>query len=419
MNVLVIGSGGREHAICQRLARSPHLSRLFILPGNAGTAALGTNVPGDVTDIKLALAVARRESIDLTIIGPEDPLSAGMADAFIEAGLRAFGPTAAAARLESDKAFAKRIMRQRAVPTAEARVFDDFEQAREYIATRDEAIVVKAAGLAKGKGVIMCPDPSDGLIAAEQIMIDRIFGAAGDRILVEECLKGREASVLAIVDGHTMFILEPAQDYKRAHDNDEGPNTGGMGSFCPTPTIDEDTMHEIQAKIFVPTLDALVREKIHYRGVLYAGLMLTLNGPKVLEYNCRFGDPEIQAILPRLQSDLLELLDLTVAGKLEQADVRWDPRHALCVVMASGGYPDSYRKDLPISGLPDDAGRDDLAVFHAGTRLEGGQVLTAGGRVLGVTALGETLADARVKAYEAVEQIHFEDAYYRRDLGRV
>jgi len=417
MNVLVIGSGGREHALCHRLARSPHLRRLFVLPGNAGTAALGTNVPGDPLDIKAALAVAQRESIDLTIVGPEDPLAAGLVDAFDAAGLRVFGPSAAAARLEADKAFAKQVMRQGAVPTAESRVFGNFDLARQYIASREAGLVVKAAGLAKGKGVIVCDEPAEAILAAEKMLVERSFGDAGARIVVEERLSGREASVLAIVDGHTMYVLEPAQDYKRHGENDSGPNTGGMGSFCPTPTVDEQTMREIERQILVPTLDGLVREGIRYTGVLYAGLMLTVTGPKVLEFNCRFGDPETQAILMRMKSDLLELLDLATRSKLDQATVEWDERAALCVVMASGGYPEKYRHGLPIHGLPDEAGRDDLAVFHAGTKLVDGQVVTAGGRVLGVTALGDTLAEARRSAYEVVEGIQCEGADDRRDLG--
>lgn len=418
MNVLVIGSGGREHAICRALARSPQLSRLFILPGNGGTAALGTNIPGDVLDIGLALEVARRESIDLTIVGPEAPLADGIVDAFEGAGLRIFGPNAAAARLESDKAFAKQLMRQHAVPTAEARVFSDYEHARTFIATRDEPVVVKAAGLAQGKGVIVCHDPADAIVAAERMLVERAFGEAGAQIVVEERLEGHEVSLLSIVDGHTLYVLEPAQDHKRLLDGNQGPNTGGMGAFSPTAALTPDLMQEIQRQILVPVLDGLVREGIHYRGVLYAGLMLTTGGPKVLEFNCRFGDPETQVILPRLESDLLELLDATVGGRLEHADVRWSEEHALCVVMASAGYPGPYEKGLPISGLPDDAGRDDLAVFHAGTALEGDTLVTAGGRVLGVTALGPTLTDVRQKAYDVVESIHFDGAVYRRDLGR-
>jgi len=415
MRVLVIGSGGREHALCHALARSPALEKLFILPGNAGTARLGTNVPGDPQDIALVLEVARREAIDLTVVGPEDPLAAGIVDAFRQAGLRIFGPTAAAARLESDKAFAKQLMRQYAVPTADARIFTDFELARQYIASRDEPVVVKAAGLAKGKGVIVCTDPSDGILAAEKMLVQRAFGDAGRCIVVEERLLGREASLLAIVSGHTAVLLEPAQDHKRLCDNDEGPNTGGMGAFCPTPLVDERVIRQVEAQILVPMLDALVREELHYCGVLYLGLMLTAAGPKVLEFNCRFGDPEAQVILMRMRSDLLGLLDAAVAGRLEQAELSWDPRSALCVVLASRGYPEKYATGLPISGLPEDT--DDLVVFHAGTRQEGDRVVTAGGRVLGVTALGTTLAEARQRAYQAVERIHFDGAHYRRDLG--
>jgi len=415
MNVLVIGSGGREHAICHALARSRELERLFALPGNAGTARLGTNIPGDAGDIRLALEVARREAIGLTVVGPEDPLAAGIADAFREAGFRIFGPTAAGARLEADKAFAKQLMRQYTIPTAEARIFTDFRLARQYIATRDEPVVVKAAGLAKGKGVIVCDDPADAILAAEDMLVKHKFGSAGDTIVVEERLLGREASLLAVVNGHTAFLLEPAQDHKRLRDGDQGPNTGGMGAFCPTPLIDSETLRQIQSQIVVPTLDALVREGIPYCGVLYFGLMLTAAGPRVLEFNCRFGDPETQAILIRLRSDLLELLNAAVDGRLESAEVQWDARHALCVVLASAGYPDRYATGLPIAGLPPDA--DDLVVYHAGTRWEGERLVTSGGRVLGVTALGATLGEARSRAYSAVEQIRFDGMQYRTDLG--
>ena len=415
MNVLVIGSGGREHAICHALARSAELDRLFILPGNAGTAALGTNIPGDAGDVDRALSVARREQIDLTIVGPEDPLAGGIVDAFERAGLRIFGPRAAAARLESDKAYAKQLMRQHAIPTAEARIFTEFDLARQYIASRDEPVVVKAAGLAKGKGVIVCDDPADAILAAENILVKRQFGDAGTSIVVEERLLGREASLLAIVDGHVAVLLEPAQDHKRLGDHDTGPNTGGMGAFSPTPTIDERVTAQVESQILVPVLDAMIRQDTPYRGVLYIGLMLTAAGPKVLEFNCRFGDPETQAILLRLRSDLLALLHAAVTGRLENAAIEWDPRPALCVVMASGGYPEKYPSGLPITGLPEDT--DDLVVFHAGTRRDGDRLVTAGGRVLGVTGLGETLAAARQRVYDAVRGIHFEGAHYRTDLG--
>jgi len=417
MNVLVIGSGGREHAICRSLARSPRLDNLFILPGNAGTETLGANIPGKPTDIEAALSVARRENVGLTVVGPEDPLAAGISDAFQKAGLRVFGPTAAAAQLEADKAWAKQLMRSHAVPTAEARVFENYSLARRYISTRDAPLVVKAAGLAKGKGAIVCDDPSDAIIAAEKMLKQRVFGDAGAKIVVEERLEGQEVSLMAIVDGRTICLLEPAQDHKRLLDNDEGPNTGGMGAFSPTATIDAATHRLIETQVFVPTIDALVRENIPFCGVLYAGLMLTPAGPKVLEFNCRFGDPESQAQLPRLKTDLLDILEAAVEGRLDQIDLDWDERHALCAVMASGGYPEKYATGLPITGLPDDADRDDLAVFHAGTKREDGKIVTSGGRVLGVTGLGETLAEARRKTYEAVEQIHFEGAHYRKDLG--
>lgn len=416
MDVLVIGSGGREHALCHALRRSRRLGRLFILPGNPGTAALGTNVRGDVSDIARALEIARREKIDLTIVGPEDPLAGGLVDAFEAAGHRIFGPCKAAAELESNKAFAKQLMRQYAVPTAEARIFDDFELAQQYIASRDDAVVIKAAGLAKGKGVVVCEDPSDGLIAAEKMLVHGQFGAAGRQIVVEERLLGREASLLAIVDGHTSYLLETAQDHKRLRDGDAGPNTGGMGAFSPSPVLTDALVQQVQSQILVPVLDGLVRQEMPYRGVLYIGLMVTSAGPKVLEFNCRFGDPETQVILPRLKSDLLDLLEAAVTGQLEQVEVRWDPRPALCVVMASAGYPDVSTPAVPIRGIPEPT--DDVIVFHAGTAKRGSELVTAGGRVLGVTALGETLSAAHTRVYETVARIQFDGAQFRTDIGQ-
>lgn len=417
MRVLVIGSGGREHALCDAISRSPLLKQLFILPGNPGTARLGTNIPGDPNDIAFALEVARKEEIDLTIVGPEDPLANGIVDAFEEAGHRIFGPNKAAAQLESDKAFAKQMMRQHAIPTAEAKTFTDFERAKEYIATRDEALVVKAAGLAKGKGAIVCDDPAEGIGWAEKMLVDRIFGEAGATIVVEERLHGREASVLALVDSRTIYILEPCQDHKRLLDADAGPNTGGMGAYCPTDALDEELMTQIEEHVFVPLLDALIRNEIFFRGVLYAGLMLTPAGPKVLEFNCRFGDPETQPLMLRLKSDLLETLDLCTRGCLDEATIDWDDRASLCVVLASGGYPEKYETGKVISGLDAADGRDDARIYHAGTRATGNDIVTSGGRVLGVTALGETLAAARDNAYGLVEKVQFEGMQFRRDLG--
>lgn len=440
MNVLVLGGGGREHAICRAVSRSRKLKKLFILPGNAGTDQLGVNVPGDPADVSLVRDVMRRESIDLTIVGPEEPLAAGVADALRQAGGRVFGPSAAAARLESDKALAKQIMRQHAVPTADARVFDDYDLAAQYISSREEGLVIKAAGLCKGKGVVVCADPPEALIAAERILVGRAFGDAGRTIVVEERLEGPEVSVMAIVDvraegdpairslstvldreapvrGRTIYMLETAQDHKRLLDGDRGPNTGGMGAFSPSRRVDDELLRQIEQQVFVPTLDALVREQIDYCGVLYAGLMLTAAGPKVLEFNCRLGDPEAQALLLRLRSDFLDVLDAAVAGRLDECTLDWDARPSVCVVMASEGYPDKVRAGVPIYGLPDDREAADWAVFHAGTARHGEQVVTAGGRVLGVCALGDTMEAAQRLAYERVASIRFEGAQYRRDIG--
>ncbi|MFN0137841.1 MAG: phosphoribosylamine--glycine ligase [Phycisphaerae bacterium] len=417
MNILLLGSGGREHAISRALARSPRLKKLLVMPGNAGTEMLATNILGDPCDVAHVVAVAKREVIDIVIVGPEDPLAAGVADALEAANIRVFGPRAAAAKLESDKAYAKELMRKQAIPTAEGRIFNDYNLACEYISTRDEALVVKAAGLAKGKGVIVCSEPSEALLAAERIMVQRVFGSAGDTIVVEERLTGREVSLMAIVDGSTIYLLETAQDYKRLRDGDEGPNTGGMGTFSPAPPLDDAVLRHIQTQIFVPIIDAMLRDGIHYRGVLYAGLMLTHAGPKVLEFNCRFGDPETQVLMMRLQSDAVDLFDAATSGKLDQYEMRWDPRAAVCIVAAAEGYPDKVRTGDWINGLPYATVHADHAVFHAGTKRIVTKMQTAGGRVLGITALGETRAAARERAYEIVSRIQFEGMQMRRDIG--
>jgi len=417
MDVLLIGSGGREHAIAWKLRQSKMLGKLYIAPGNAGTAQCGQNVAIKDSDVPALVDFARQKRVGLVVVGPEDPLAAGVVDALEAAGIKAFGPSRAAAQLEADKAFAKQMMRSCAVSTAEARIFDRFSDAKAYIASRDEAVVVKAAGLAKGKGVIVCDDPADAILAAEKIMVDKIFGSAGDRIIVEDKLLGEEASILAFVDGRNIYLMEASQDHKPVGDGDTGPNTGGMGAYSPTPIITDDMMNRIGREILVPIVDAMNRNETLYKGVLYAGLMITSGGPRVLEFNVRLGDPETQPILMRLKSDLLEVCLAVCDGKLEDVFLKWDPRPAVCVVMASGGYPGDYEKGKVIHGLKEAGALPDAMVFHAGTEQKNGDVVTSGGRVLSVTALGADVAQAKARAYEAVECIHFEGAYYRHDIA--
>ena len=417
MDVLLIGGGGREHAIAWKLRQSKELGKLYIAPGNAGTAQCGENVAIKDNDIPALVAFAKEKRVGLVVVGPEEPLANGAVDAMEAAGIKAFGPNAAAAQLEADKAFSKQLMRSGAISTAEGRVFDRFSDAKAYIASRDEPVVIKAAGLAKGKGVIVCDDPAQGILAAERVMVDRIFGAAGARVVVEDKLLGEEASILAFVDGHSIYVMESAQDHKPIGDGDTGPNTGGMGAYCPAPIITDDMMVRITREIFVPTVDAMNRNGTPFKGILYAGLMMTSGGPRVLEFNVRFGDPETQPILMRLKSDLLEVFLAVCDGRLEEAFLKWDPRPAVCVVMASGGYPDDYEKGKMITGLKEAEELGDVVVFHAGTQPRNGDIVTNGGRVLGVTALGTNIAAAKARAYEAVGRIHFDGAYYRRDIA--
>ncbi|UCD28896.1 MAG: phosphoribosylamine--glycine ligase [Planctomycetota bacterium] len=417
MKVLLIGSGGREHVLAWKIKQSPKVDRLFCAPGNAGTAEISENVDLKDTDLTGIVQFAKNEKIDLVVVGPEDPLALGLIDELNTAGIRAFGPDKAAARLEGDKAFAKEMMRHRSVPTADVRIFTKYRDAKAYIASRDVGIVVKAAGLAKGKGAIVCEDPADALIALERIMVKREFGSAGNTVLVEEKLTGPEVSVLALVDENTIYVLENAQDHKPIGEGDTGLNTGGMGAYCPTDLLDDKLLTQIESEILVPIVDALRLEGIKYKGVLYAGLMLTSGGPKVLEFNCRFGDPEAQPILMRLKNDIIDVFDALIDNKLDSITLQWDPRASICVVMASGGYPGSYEKGKTIAGLNQANAMDGVVVFHAGTKHTNGQVITNGGRVLGVTALGETLQDAADLCYQAVDKIKFDGAYYRRDIG--
>ncbi|MEA3224587.1 MAG: phosphoribosylamine--glycine ligase [Planctomycetota bacterium] len=417
MNVLLIGSGGREHALAWKLVQSKNLSKLYIAPGNPGTAQCGENVPIDSNDTAELLEFARQNDVGLVVVGPEDPLAAGLVDKFESAGIKAFGPSGKAAQLEADKAFAKQLMRSSSVSTAEGRSFDRYEEAKAYIATRDEPVVIKAAGLAKGKGVFVCDDPSDGILAAEKVMCDKIFGPAGDIVIVEDKLLGEEASILAFVDGRNIYVMESSQDHKPIGDGDTGPNTGGMGAYSPAPVVTEGLMKQITREILVPMVDGMNRNGTPYKGVLYAGIMVTAGGPRVLEFNVRFGDPETQPVLMRLKSDLLEVILAVCDGTLDEVMLEWDPRPAVCVVMASGGYPDDYEKGKKITGLEEVGQLEDVMVFHAGTKEENGDIVTAGGRVLGVTALGQTIADAKARAYRAVDAIKFDGAYCRRDIA--
>ncbi|NQT19155.1 MAG: phosphoribosylamine--glycine ligase [Planctomycetes bacterium] len=418
MKVLVIGSGGREHALAWKLSQSPLLTKLYCAPGNPGMAELAecVNIPAD--SIGPLMTFADREKIDLTVVGPEDPLAAGIVDAFADEGLLCFGPNRRAAELESNKAFAKNLMKKHGITTAPFQVFDALDGAKGYIESSQPPIVVKAYGLAKGKGVFVCSNRGEANRAVDIIMKEGVFGTAGDKIIIESCLSGPEASILAITDGSTIIPLPTSQDHKRAFDSDRGPNTGGMGAYSPAPVITAQLGNAIEREIIVPTIHAMKREDRPYSGVLYAGVMITENGPSVLEYNCRFGDPETQPILMRLKSDLLAILHAATLGELEKMQVEWDPRPAVCVVMASGGYPGKYEKGKVIEGLDEVGKMPQVQVFHAGTAVKNANVVTAGGRVLGVTALGDTLSGAVDLAYEAVEQIGFEGAHYRKDIAR-
>ena len=417
MRVLLIGNGGREDAIAWKLAKSKELKKLYIASGNPGTARWGENVAIKTEDIGEIVKFAKENKVELVIVGPEDPLADGAVDALEAAGIKAFGPNKAAAQLEADKSFSKQIMRSSAVSTAEGRTFTRFEDAKAYIASRDEPVVVKAAGLAKGKGVIVCNEPSDGILAAEKIMVDRIFGSAGDKVVVEDKLIGEEASILAFVDGRSIYVMESAQDHKPVGDGDTGPNTGGMGAYSPAPVVTDAMMSQIEREILVPVVDCMNRNDTPYKGVLYAGLMVTAGGPRVLEFNVRFGDPETQPIMMRLKSDLLEVCLAVCEQKLDRVTLEWDERPAVCVVMASGGYPGDYEKGKVVTGIIEAEQLKDVVVFHAGTSVKDGKWVTAGGRVLGVTAIGGTIADAKKQAYEAVGKISFEGAHYRRDIA--
>ncbi len=424
MNILIVGSGGREHALAWKLKQSPRAGRVFVAPGNAGTAADAENVEIPAEDIPALVKFAHQNQVELTVIGPEAPLVAGIVDAFQAAKLRVFGPSKVAAQLEGSKVFCKNLLHAANVPTAEYHVFRDAESATRFVLDRfpDQnqhvPLVVKADGLAAGKGVVVCSTRSQALDAIDRIARQREFGAAGKQLVVEERLDGQEASVLAITDGRTILTLPPAQDHKPAHDDDTGPNTGGMGAYCPTPMVDDAMLRWIEEHILVPTVHTLKRSRQPFKGVLYAGVMMTHQGPKVLEYNVRFGDPECQPLLMRLKTDLVDILEATIDGRLDELPLlEWDPRPSVCVVMASEGYPGNYEKGKAISGLDEAAALPDVKVFHSGTQLAGGQVVTNGGRVLAVTALGNNIATAKLQAYTAVKCIRWPGAWCRKDIS--
>jgi len=417
MKVLVIGGGGREHALVWKIAQSPLIDKIYCAPGNAGIAQQAECVDIAADQINPLRRFAAENAIELTVVGPEAPLCAGIVDAFEAKGLKAFGPSQKAARLEGSKVFAKNLLDRHGIPSGTFRVFDSADRAKAYVEMVGAPVVVKADGLAAGKGVIICQSVEEAHDAVSRIVIEGEFGAAGDQVIVEECLVGEEASMLAFTDGQTIAVMPSSQDHKAAYDGDKGPNTGGMGAYSPAPVITPAMETEVEREVIVQTIHAMNREDRPYRGVLYAGLMVTDDGPKVLEFNCRFGDPEMQPLAMRLKSDIVPILLAITEQRLEECEIQWHEGAACCVVMASGGYPGKYEKGKPITGLDEAARLEHVVVFHAGTQLEGGQVLTNGGRVLGVTARGSTIVEAQKRAYEAVEKIHFDGAHYRTDIG--
>jgi len=417
MKILVIGSGGREHALAWKLNQSPHAERIFCAPGNVGTAEIAENIAISASDLETLARFAKENRIDLTVVGPDDPLAAGIVDLFTAEKLRAFGPTKSAARIEASKIFAKELMRSQKIPTAEAQTFSNSSEALHYCERVKFPVVIKADGLALGKGVIIAADLVAARSAIDEMMNQGRFGDAGRRIVIEDFLRGTECSLHALVDGSSYCLFESARDHKRALDGDQGPNTGGMGAFSPANNWNKKLQSKFETEIMQPLLRGLLQQGITFHGLLYPGLIITNEGARVLEFNCRFGDPETQALLPRMKSDLLRLFEATMDGNLSKSAIEWDTRAAVTVVLASGGYPGKYETGKTISGLDDATKLEDVQIFHAGTKRAGGEVKTAGGRVLAVTALGSTLEAARARAYEAVSHIHFENCRYRRDIA--
>ena len=423
MRILVIGSGGREHALCWKIAQSPKCEKLYVAPGNGGMSECAELVNISADDIDDLLDFAKAKKIDLTVVGPESPLAAGIVNIFQKARLRIFGCPKELACIEGSKVFAKELMKRLGVPTADFRVFDRAEEAFQYLDSAQAPVVVKADGLAAGKGVVVAKTIDEARKAVKNMLVDKVFGRSGDRVIIEDYLAGEEASIIVISDGKNVIPLASSQDHKRVFDGDLGPNTGGMGAYSPAPVITEEVFTGVMENVIFPVIRGLAKEGKPYKGVLYAGIMLTEDGPKVLEFNARFGDPETQAILPRLKSDLVEAMERVIDGKLEGYGLEWDERACVSVVMASGGYPGEYEKGMEITGLDEANGLNDVVVFHAGTKLgtrstdEGKLFLTNGGRVLNVTALGNDIKDAIGNCYNAVGNIHFDGMHYRKDIG--
>ena len=417
MKVLVIGGGGREHSLVWKIAQSPQVTKIFCAPGNPGISEIAECIAIEPEQINLLYEFAVKEKIDLTVVGPEAPLADGIVDNFSRNNLNVFGPNKKAAILETSKAFSKHLMRKHGIPTADFRNFDDYDHARKYVLSKGAPIVVKADGLSKGKGVFVCKTTNDALQAIDSIMKDKIFGDAGNNVIIEERLIGEEISILAFTDGKTIIPMESSQDHKTIYDDDKGPNTGGMGAYSPVPLMTTDLYHQVEKEILVPTVHAMNREKRPYKGILYVGLMITSHGPRVLEYNVRFGDPEAQALLVRMKSDIVPIMLAVVSGKLDTVNLEWHPQASVCVVIASGGYPGSYIKGKEITGLDLLKNQKDIHVFHAGTKSENGKIVTNGGRVLNVVASGNGISEAQKKVYDAVSKISFEGAYYRKDIA--
>lgn len=417
MKVLIVGGGGREHALAWKIAQSPKVNEIYCAPGNGGISAIAQCVDIKATDIEGIVDFAKSKSIDLTVVAPDDPLAMGMVDALEAAGCRAFGPRRSAAQIEASKVFAKELMQKHNIPTASYAVFDDYEEAVEYVKRSPLPVVIKADGLALGKGVTVAMDREEALKALKSIMLDKVFKEAGSRVVIEEYLTGHEVSVLAFTDGKTVIPMISAQDHKRAYDDDKGPNTGGMGAIAPSPYYTDEIRQRTEREIIYPTVAAMAADGRPFKGVLYFGLMLTDEGPKVLEYNARFGDPETQAVLPILKSDLVEIMEAIIDERLDEITVEWSDKAAACVVLASGGYPSTYNTGYPIEGL-DVITDSDVMVFHAGTRRQGNTFYTAGGRVLGITAIADNLEKALGKAYENIKRISFQDMHYRKDIGK-